>query len=410
MDIQSPTDLRSASSVPAPTYDGWEVVHLPAKAIDGISVHWKGWTGQRNVYNYDRAKKRGIVFIGEGRGKTVIHPAPSAYSAVHIGEGRVAFENCSIESGVPGGTILWTSGFGQEPVWLTLRDVEARATGPVKWGLMTHNTDDHLEEVDIYAAQAREHASYRHGHAEKLSFWKKVHVHDAGAEDDKGVARPEEKARFFKDMMIIREDCVYADWHQSHSPMGGGFVCQGAASHVVLRRCIFRPSARQPSKALMLDDSYKLLGDDGEPYPNARSFDIHTGTPMTVANNSPEQCANGWVLIEECGVEGYGGQAHTPMVRVGPQGGGVHKLALGVLLSGSGVYGQNTKVELIGVERGKNGREKIGVAGCNTPGIQTAMRSLGFKAEVESALAIHGRPWSLVSKGFEPIEPVPVGG
>lgn len=401
--IEGAAELKSIA-IQEPRYEGWLRVPLSG-IVEGIDVHWNGWTGQKNTYDYDREKYKGIIFQGDGRGKTVIRPGGSANMAVSIGAGNVAFEGVSFECGVPGGSVIWTSGFGQEPVWLTLRDFEVTATGPVKWTIMTHNTDDYFEEGDIHSALSREHASYAHGHAEKLSYWKKVYVHSAGAECDKRVARPEEKARFFKDMLILRDECVYADFHQAHSPMGGGFVCQGAAAHVRLADCLFRPSDRQPSKSLMLDDSYKLYGDDGLPYQKARSFDIHTGTPMTVQNNSPEQCANGFVFVERCAIEGLGGQSHTPMVRVGPQGGGVHKLAQGFGMFDSGVYGANTKVELIGIEKGPLGREKISVTGCNTPGVKSAMWALGYEAQAETMLAVHGRPWTNVSAGFSPLDP-----
>ncbi len=347
--------------------------------VEGIEVNrGNTWTGHRNVYTYDENEYDGIRFKGEGRGKTAIVSNGVSNMTVNIGRGRVLFEGLTIEGSER--CAVATSWAGGPDVYLGLTDVEG-VFEVGRWGLFLYNTDDYIIGSDFYGGKLGEHVRYGHGFAEKGSIIQGTNFHESGAENDKQANRPEEGTRHRPGARMLREDCRYGGWQHpdSGSGMGGGIVFQGTSADIMVNRCVFDAPSWVYSKSLMIDDGYGTSAHHG-----SRFYDFHTGQPQPKDNPNPDFCANGRVSINDCLFSGHGPDHYGPMVRCGPMQPVEHATAVSFEMSGCGVYGPKTKVELSNLESG------VRMLDNNTPELREACLAQGFDVSEETVLAYQG--------------------
>lgn len=377
-------------------------VALPEGAIAGFDIGWKGWTGS-NRHDWISAMQGydGIRFIGAGRDKTHILPfhdnVTSGDSTILIGfdAKHVEFESLTIHVGPRKGIhVGWEVPQGIPHTHTTrLRDVAIVADDPGGksrgvWGLFTYQSFVDCEDVEFFCSELAEHAFYAHGYGAPGVRWVGVTVHGSGAEGFKATARPWECAHVPQPLILI-EGCIFKDWHQPWSWRGGaGATFQGTGANVSCRDSLFYGGdGGGYCRAFMVDDNIPIGGLD----PN-----VKRGGYYSAIDGEPNQGpANGWIVLERCGMTGRGAPHYSPMLRLGtlnPEA-PADSVARGLLVSECGLYGEYTKAEIGGVMN-----DMVYVSGSNTEKIRSAVEGVGFDTEHETVLAYGGR-WMPISRG-----------
>lgn len=350
------------------------VIELPAGRVPGFSIDYAG--DQLKRYDSSEWLSKGfdgVLFRGAGRQLTTIVDNPGYQRAsVFIGphNGVVAFEgltietseDCAIQAGVEK-----PQRFPKFQVRLQNVHVQARPTTlqgiRSVWGLFTFGADTWLEDVSFNCTNTTEHASYSHGYALRGSRWVRVTVQGSGAENDKHATRPWEM-HFTPNASIYRADCTYQNWNQPWTWRGGaGIVVQGAAADVVVERCVFYGGKdASHCRCVMIDDGQ--VGIQG-----------HYGMDGSLGGFP----ANGWIILNDCGVSGSGTLGtSSPVVRVGTVYGESRATARGFLMEDCGAYGKLAVMQIANVPTGR-----IIVRRCNTEGIESTCAAHGFDTSSE---------------------------
>jgi len=365
------------------------IIHLSPGDVAGFDI---GTRSPTNRQLYD-PRPGGLLFVGDN---SFIRPYGWGSDTIHIerGSGPISFNGCTIQAsgatngkgkGIHYGTSKEYGNAGiMEHDALILNGCHSFAPAPAPgrqhsavWGVMTYNTDIHLEDCTFDYFFSAEHTGYSHGFAKYGLAIKRCQFQASGGEGWKVATRPEE-VWFAPEAEISVSGSEFRNWYQPWSWRGGaGLVLQGSgARKISLDDVGFFGGDGQRSKCLMIDDG------------GQRYYD-HEGVVRGPG------AANGHVDINRCGFNGVGTEWYTSIVKVdtidrfNPVD---HKNALSFKMRGSGVYGERTFLNV-------NGVDTVSVKGCNTPAIKRYGDAHGFNTLHETQLKIEQQPLVPVSQG-----------
>jgi hypothetical protein len=361
------------------------VVNLPAGAVEGFDVQWKGDNRTRYTLpaGYD-----GFRFVGQGAGVTHVRVDNVTQwhdSAVWIGpfDGPVSLEAMTIHNGrakaVHAGlaTKSWN---GRDyvvtrPVLPNFKvsvldcEIVADPSPRPKWGLFGYQVDWEVRRTVIRWKEGVEHGSYEHGYSRLGSTWNGVDVESSGAEGSK-VRNDSQEIQWVPGAKIVRRQSTFRDWYQPWSWRGGaGIVLQGTGCDIVIRRCEFYGSAGLRGRCISIDDGGTRV--DGRP----DYYDAVTG-----AIGGPY--ANGYVVIQECALfGGPGSSSYSDLMNVVNWHGRAdypHRTTRGLLMKDCGAWGTRMLGKF---------SASYSITGCNTELIRDYCASaLGMDVSAEAMI------------------------
>lgn len=363
-------------------------IRLPAGDQPGFDVGVRGQNGSRFYDPTTWLSKgyAGVRFVGAGRGKTRLIPAPGVWINSRVGQhpGVVLYESMSIHG--RGQTAIQA---GQEhpprifrKFRTELADFELIADEPrpgtynggrVGWGLFTTQCNVRVEDGDVFWNAAREHPFYLHHQAGPAgATFKGVRFHESPGECIKNRYDTDEALWAGKGAKLIVTGCRF-NWRvEPWSSRGAaGITMQGAGCNAWIESNEFWASTGPSNtRALMLDDNYN----DGAP----QFYD-----PVTGAVGRGH--ANGHILVRRNVFSaGPGTENLTPVVRVGNLAPGAHRICRSFTFEQNAVYGRNLQVQLVNVPG-------LTVRDNNTPAAYDHARAIGVDVTHEAGIPTRER-------------------
>lgn len=333
----------------------------------------------------------GIKFVGAGVTATTIHCTSWDGTTVAVAQhaGIVQFEDLTIEAGFSKAVHFGLASRSPPIAKFKLRMLRCAVFVPpptehgrTKWGLFGYNADVELEDCQLNAIFAGEHASYWHGFAKYGLRWTRVRVVGSGAECCKVRSDATETAWAGKQVEVRLEGCELRNWYQTWSDRGGAaVVLQGAAADLYITDCIFVAGPALEGLPASSRGKVVMVSSEGE------SYDMLTGAIGT-------GYGNGYVSIKRSALYGGPGQEnYTTLLRVG-RNAGTQLAARGVLVEASGLYGRMMNVQMKDIPPGK-----AVIRGCNTPSIKARATALGINTANECSIT-HPDHVAPVSEGI----------
>jgi len=363
-------------------------IRLPEGDVPGFDVGRRLDNGGRL---YDPATwlaqgYRGVRFIGRGRGRTRIRPAPGVWTNLFVAEhqGTVRFESLSIHgrgrsalmAGEPDSVAPLSRRFRLEveDFELVAEDPAAGQVSSVCWGIFTYRADLLLRHGVVWYGRSTEHSVYQHCWADLGSLIEAVEFMESGAQhvkarpDREEVPWPGPRAR-----QVIRR-CVFKRTGMPWTSRGSGaIVCEGGASHLTVEDNQFWMPSDTPlhARAIMVDDG-SLRG-----WPQG-------------AQDSPYR--NGDVIIRRNLIRADGGpEGYSTVIRVGNLSPGSHRSCRSLTIEGNAIYGRGLQVQTTNIPDGATR-----IAGNNTPAIREVAAARGLDVSREPILPLpdHALPLS----------------
>lgn len=368
---------------------------LPEGDVGSVTIAWPGTTGESIRLPEPPAGFDGYRLIGKGVEKTQVRC--TSWDGVTLKAGRhnglVQLEGVTLVAGYSRAAFIGAPnkslplapkfGFAFKGSRLFIPE-PAPGKGRTKWGFHTYNADMLIEDSELDATFASEHASYEHGHASKGSLWRRVTVRGSGAENDKVRSDATETLWAGPGVWIIREDVEYSNWYQEWSDRGGAAsVRQGSGAHNRWSRCTFRCGKALGTIPGHLRSRTIMVTSESD------SYDVSSGVV-----NKPGGFGNGQVIVEQCGASGGPGTENLSLLmRVGKVGGAM-QAARSALVDSCGLWGERMQLQFDSVPSGG-----VLVRGCNTPGHKAYCDALGMDTRHEAVVATSQRVVPL-SEGF----------
>lgn len=343
-------------------------LRLPAGDLVGVNIGWfrdssalkldpQTWLAE----GYD-----GVRLIGAGVDRTVIRADMYDGNAVAIGRhpGIVQLEALTVVAGFSMGIQCGEQNLARELVpkfQLRLVGVKGTVAPPIpgfqrtKWWAFHYQCDLFVEDVEVDATLASEHAFYGHGFAKYGANVRRLKVLGSGAQNFKVRSSADETAWAGTQAKIEIRDSQFQRAGQTWSDRGDGLiVVEGGACPIKIEDCLFRASRPNAPHAHAVMISAE-----------ANSYGWGTGNVGTGFGNGPVEirriAANGWLPSAN----------NSSIVSLG-RWGGTQQVAPSFLLEDSGVYGRNMYVTPRGVPKGK-----ATIRGCNTPLIRERCAHIG---------------------------------
>lgn len=326
-------------------------IRLPEGDVAGFDI---GVRGQNGTRFYDPATWLskgfdGVRFIGAGRGRTRIIPAPGVWINSFVGQhpGIVRYESVSIhgrgQTAIQAGYEHPARIFKKFRVELT--DFELIADEPVPgtynggrvgWGVFTTQCNVHASDGDVYWREGREHPFYLHHQAGSSgAIFKGLRFHECQGECIKNRYDTDEALWAGKQAKLVVSGCRF-NWEvKPWSARGSAAITmQGAGCDALIENNEFWAGpGPSNTRAIMLDDNLN----DGA----AQFYDPETGA---VGRGH----ANGHVLVRRNVFStGPGTENYTPVVRVGNLAPGLHKTCQSFTFEQNAVYGRFTQLQLV---------------------------------------------------------------
>lgn len=363
-------------------------VRLPEGDIPGWDIGAHGQNGSRR---YDPATwlskgYAGVRFIGAGRGRTRVIPAPGVWINSLVGQhaGVVRYESMSIHG--RGQTAIQAGHEHPAKVIrkfrVELADFELIADPPspgsynggrVGWGLFTTQCNVRVEDGDVFWNAGREHPFYLHHQAGPAgAFFKGIRFHESPGECIKNRYDTDEALWAGKGAKLIVQGCRF-NWRvEPWSSRGAaGITLQGAGCDTLIENNEFWASpGPSNTRAIMVDDNYN----DGA----AQFYGHWTG-------EVGKGYANGYVMVlRNVFSAGPGTENLTPVVRVGNLAPGTHKICRGFAFKENTVYGRNLQLQFVNVP-------SLIVQDNNTPAALDYARAIGVDVTAEAGIPTRDR-------------------
>lgn len=360
--------------------------HLPEGDVGSINIGWfkNGASTKLDPNTWLAQGYDGIRIIGKGADKTAIRC--DSWDGITLAVGRhagvVQLEGVHLYAGFDRACSFGEQNHAKilEPKF-QFRFLNSKATvlppterGRTKWLLFGYNSDVYLQDVELDAYHASEHASYWHGFSKNGLLWDRVTVRASGAEQCKVRSDTTETAWAGNKTWVIVRDSSFRNWYQPWSARGGAaIVLQGAAANALIERSQFwggndleNIPGNQRSKCIMISSE-------------GLSYDTVTGKENV-------GFGNGYVVVRLCALRGYSKVGwHNTILRAG-RNGGSQASCRGLLIDNCGVWGPMMQVQTGEIPEGM-----MQIQNCNTPALRNISEAIGMDTMYEATYPASNR-------------------